>query len=100
MNIYLVMQNSDLTEGRGPMIFKAAFLEPGDALKYAKAIEPYGAEVSVGRYKSSYAYGQFTEVVETNLFENFASKVDIDNEIKRKEALQKLTAEERKLLGL
>lgn len=100
MNIYLVMRNGDLTEGRGPMVFKAAFTKPEDAVKYAKSIEPYGADVKIGKYNGTYADGQFTSVEEVTLHESFESKAEFDIIRKREEALKKLTMEERKLLGL
>ena len=90
-NIYLVMQNTDLTEGRGQMVPVAACLNENTAHKIADKIsKSYGF--------SSVSKGLFN-VKTLVIIDNFESwEKELNARIKR--ALQKLTIEEREVLGL
>jgi hypothetical protein len=86
--IYIVFENADKTEGRGPMVPVACFLNQKHAKKVANMNEPYGHS------------GQFCEVREFPLCSNVDDYIDAREEKVRRTALAKLTEEEKKLLGL
>ena len=97
--VYVVMKNSDFTEGRGPMVLDSIWSNPSEAILYANSLEPYGATLELGRY-GSYAYGQFIKIEARNIHEKFIDKrAEKEAEAKRI-ALAKLSSSERKLLGL
>lgn len=80
--------NSDQTEGRGHDVTIALFTRRKDAVKAARGTGPMGTD------------GRVREVQRPKVFESYA---DYEKHVKpalRERALQKLTAEERKALGL
>lgn len=86
--VYPAQQNADLTEGRGPMVTKALFTSEGDAQRAAETLEgvmghghgKVGAPIVVYQSLAEYMDERYGEV--------------------RKQALAKLTREERRALGL
>lgn len=92
MKIYLTKRNSDLTEGRGPMVNDLAFMHKEDAAAYID----HRPGVMGRRIKwSEENYGDWIieeiEVREYPYNEQHEAKLKI---------LAKLTKEERKILGL
>lgn len=87
--IFVFMKNADQTEGRGPMVPVCGFTDKTEAQKVADRLEPYGFS------------GQFNEVREFTVYnkaEDFPGYPSDEN--LKKHALAKLTAQEKKLLGL
>ena len=101
MKVYVVMVNSDLTEGRGPMKKDSIWDNPVGACKRASDLEPYHPNINIKLDKyGRYAYGQFTTVDIQDVFSSYEDKLKIENEKIKTKALAKLTAKERELLGL
>ena len=84
--MYWARRNSDLTEGRGPMMIIAAFLNREDAVKAAKGWGVMGL-----------GDGQVDPFIVFDSFEEFE---DINDKTLRRTALEKLSSEERRVLGL
>lgn len=96
ITIYNVYVNSDLTEGRGPMVFKAAFENKEDAEKAANEFDPYCVKGNKPQgLKSGWA-----DIRVSSLFKDYQEyKNNSDEEIKKR-ALAKLTDYEKELLNL
>lgn len=84
--IYMAMQNSDMTEGRGPMRPIALFWHKPDA-----------EQAVIGKGVMGVGDGVVSEAVIYNSYEEF---LNLTNEEQRKRALAKLTPREKQLLGL
>ena len=99
--IYIVEQNADFTEGRGPMFFHSAWSKGEDAIKYVeKQGGIYGSPQNVERDKFGYfAYANGYQIKEVVLLDSLAEFEDAEKIETQKRALNKLTAEERKALG-
>lgn len=99
--IYIVFKNADFVEGRGPMQFHMAFSDGEEAIKYVKVKPGIFGLQKVERNK----YGLFAcangyEINEVYLYDTVSSYEEIQNQEKIRNALNKLTEEEKKLLGL
>ena len=84
--VFLAQRNSDMTEGRGPMVTIAAFTTEKDATLAAKGQGVMG--VGDGEVRSLKVYGSFSEYLTDK------------NDALRVQALKKLTPEEKRALGL
>lgn len=101
--IYIVLKNADFTEGRGPMVFHNAFTTPALACDYVRVQEGiYGSkqEVEVVREKDVYARGNGYDILESPLYSSLDQVLTFEKEILKAQALAKLSAAERKALGL
>lgn len=96
ITIYEVQQNSDLTEGRGPMKTIAFFSNEDIAWKHANTLSGImGVKPKNGDWRNE-KYGD-VRVVPHNVHENLDK---FDENVAKEKALAKLTKEERKILGL
>lgn len=86
--VFVVEQNVDLDEGRGPYVVKAVVANEFDALTIADTLEPY------------HHRGQFTKVTQMLLLTNAEQYIVEQQKLLREKALAKLTKDERKVLGL
>lgn len=96
MEVVVVKKNADFTEGRGPMLVDKIF----DSMEAAEAYiaeQPgiYGSKQGKSRYGEWNGYS--TTVMLVYGRENWK---EIAEEQERQEALKKLTAREKELLGL
>lgn len=89
---YQTRRNADTNEGRGPMVNDRAFVHYKDAAAY---IDEQPGVQGHRRKWSEAKYGDW-DIQEVKVH---TGPFDL-NEDKRQKALSKLTAEERKLLGL
>ena len=87
--VWLAQQDSDLTEGRGPMITKGAFWSPEEAQRCAERL-PGVMGVGHGRVAA-------TPLHVYDSFEEWQSGTD---SALRDSAMAKLTSDERRVLGL
>lgn len=87
-NIYVVRQNSDMTEGRGAMIPKIAFTTAVDANEASKGMHAYREDDGMADVVAFPLYSSIHDFNENN-----------DKAVKAK-ALAKLTDYEKKILGL
>jgi len=99
--IYEVISNSDLTEGRGSQIVIARFFDRNIAAHYAKDKGVMGtrAEVAEGEVLAIGAL----KALEPTKYRVLGPVVPIYNDptdIKRQQALSKLTEEDKRILGL
>lgn len=86
---FAAITNSDLTEGRGREVIIGYFLLESDAKKAARGQGVMGTDGDVR-----------PRMVDVKIYETyFEYELDV-MEHKRREALSKLTADERRLLGL
>ena len=85
-SIYVAQKNSDMNEGRGPMINIAAFTHKADAMRAAKGQGVMG--VGDG------------DVVEQLVHSSFEDYDNLHTDSVRRRALSRLTAEEQRALGL
>ena len=96
ITIYNLYVNSDLAEGLGSMVFKAAFENKEDAEKAANEIDPYCVKGDKPQgLKSGWA-----EVRVAPLFKYYDEYKDNSDEKNKKKALAKLTDYEKKVLGI
>lgn len=95
MEVVVVNKNADFTEGRGPMLVDKIFDSMEAAEAYISA-QPgiYGSPQSKGKYGWN---GYSTKVMRVHGKENWK---EIGEKQERQEALKKLTAREKELLGL
>lgn len=97
--VFLVLKNSDFTEGRGPMIAHLLFETREDAHKYVMD-QPgiYGSVQMHGTYGGDGHYNGY------EVKEMFVMKYEEQEEFQKQQtiaaALKKLTAEEKLALGL
>lgn len=100
--IYVVLRNADFTEGRGPMLFHAAFTSGEEAIKYvANQFGIFGSAQHVERNKyNHYAYANGYQIDEVVLHDNAEAIEENERRIAKDKALAKLTKEEQQLLGL
>lgn len=91
LKIYLVKENFDLTEGRGPMRTIAAFTNQKDAehyaIKYCRGV--MGTKPTI-----------LESVEELHVAESLYEMVNIKLTVLREQALRKLSSEEQEALGL
>lgn len=102
MKIYVVMMNADFTEGRGPMLFHMAFLHGEHAVEYVasqKGIFDSPQKVEMGKH-GYYAYANGYVIKEVELIEDSIIDRQKLREEMRQQALNKLSPEEREILGL
>ena len=101
MKIYIVTKNADFTEGRGPMLFHAAFITGEAAVEYV--LQQQGIFGSAQRVEMG-KYGHYAKCNGYNIDEHYlysASDIEtLKTDQERKYALSKLSARERSLLGL
>lgn len=97
--VYVVMRNSDFTEGRGPMVMDSLWMNAKDAVRYAESIEPYGAKMEMGKY-GAFAYGQFLEIKLQEVMDSYEDMTQKKENELREKALAKLSDKEKKVLGL
>lgn len=88
IKIYAGMENSDLTEGRGPMVAKGYFLNRADAEAFASTVLMGVMGVGCG------------EVKELDVYEDISEHPRWTTEMLKKSALAKLTKAERAALGV
>lgn len=86
--IYLARRNTDLTEGRGTMKVEGAF--------FCEATARHCMEMLPGIMGTT----QGRDVMEMRVFDSFAEWSGEREEGLRKQAMAKLSAEERRALGL
>lgn len=101
MRAYVVKKNADMTEGRGPMIPVAYFLYEDVAWGFAdQHTGVMGRRPNSGTWRME-KYGDW-EVEEIDIQEitNIPDLKQQQQEEKKRQALAKLTQEERDLLGL
>ena len=94
--IFAVYRNSDMTEGRGPMIIDSLWSDLQEAKKYID-IQP-GIQGRMAKW-STMKHGDWY-IEELKVYNTSDQKNKEDNEIIRVRALNKLTDKERKVLGL
>ena len=89
-DMFGVYCNADTTEGRGPMVLEVVVPDMAEAHKIANALEPYGHA------------GQFTEVKDLDAitYESYKDWKENNDAAVKAKALAKLTAKERRVLGL
>jgi hypothetical protein len=100
--VYIVRKNGDFTEGRGPMNYHRTFSNGPEAVRYVQAQEGiFGSpqHVELDKY-GHYAYANGYSIDEEFVYESAGQAIDEAEEKERVKALNKLTARERKLLGL
>lgn len=94
--VAVVMKNADFTEGRGPMLLHKIFDTVEHAEEYvSKQSGIYGTPQRKDKYGWN---GYDVNVVE--VLTDTASVLREEEEIARKQAMNKLTPRERELLGL
>jgi hypothetical protein len=103
-DIYLVQRNADTTEGRGPMVNDKAFTSLSMAESYVD-LQPgtMGYCPKEGRiaYKRKHGdYGGCWDILQVPVYDTIVEAIKGDTEQLRRNALRKLTAEERAALGL
>lgn len=86
--IWTATQNADLTEGRGPMVPKGHFFDRGDAEKAALALP---GVMGIGN-------GEVSGPIK--VYDNYAEWAGEHYAKARASGLAKLTADERRALGL
>lgn len=96
MQIFLVYRNSDMTEGRGPMVVDCAFKHKEDAEAYIDMRPGVMGRRDNWRLRKS---GDW-EVRPIEVHNSVHEAERIQNERIRAQALTKLTHEERRILGL
>ena len=94
--IYVVMVNSDMVEGRGPMVIDSVFSS------YEAAAEFIDYRPGIMGYKKKWSEGNCGDwqIVEMKMHNSATSRNDELLDAERKKALAKLTDHERKILGL
>lgn len=98
--VYLVQENADLTEGRGPMVTIGAFADEDDAWKYA---DTHGRAVMGCRPRSgSWRTERYPDVnvVALHVAESYEEQNTLRKDQLCASGLKKLTVEERTALGL
>jgi hypothetical protein len=96
ITIYNVYVNSDLAEGLGSMVFKAAFENKEDAEKAANEIDPYCVKGDKPQgLKSGWA-----DIRVSLLFKDYQEYKNFSDEEIKKRALAKLDDYEKKVLGI
>jgi hypothetical protein len=103
--IYLVKENADKTEGRGPMVTIAAFKAENDAWLYADkfGVGVQGARPASGSWRTvSYgvSYGGDVYVEALDVAESYSEMAAIKKQAVIDQALAKLSNEEIEALGL
>lgn len=100
--VYIVHKNGDFTEGLGPMLYHKTFSDGEEAIGYVEAQEGiFGSPQHVERDKyGHYAYANGYSIKEEFVYESAGQAISEAEEKERVRALNKLTARERKLLGL
>lgn len=94
--IYQTNRNSDTTEGRGPMVPDLAFTKRSLAETYIDG-QP-GVQGRTGKW-SQEKYGDWN-ISEVEVLDELPENIEKKKQEIRKRALNKLTDEERKVLGL
>ena len=94
--VYQTRKNSDMTEGRGPMISDACFLFETDAREYI-VNQPgvMGRKLDWNNEK----YGDW-DVVPVRVCLKFVDRETLRKQKVKEDALRRLTTEEKELLGL
>lgn len=92
-----VMGNTDTTEGRGPMKVVARFSDKGEATKFVKS-KVYSKWCVMG-YQSESDVNNIREATLT-IMDTVEEFSQAETEELKAKALAKLTAEERRILGL
>lgn len=92
MNVYVVLRNSDLEEGRGPFVLDAVFANDTLAVQYAEEKFDY-------YHHGAIAQG-WARIATMPVFESTSEWRRLEREKIRAQALAKLTPEEREILGL
>lgn len=85
---FAVWENTDKTEGRGPSKITAIFQRQLDAQRIADQHEPYGFS------------GQFNHITPIEIYDNIQEYHDATKSQLIKDALKKLTKQEREALGV
>lgn len=89
MDVYIVLINSDITEGRGQNVLKenVYFDDLDEAVAYARSKEPYGHEVKINdnHYSRACYSGGFTEVIHLVKHgdEKYARMMELKRNIKK-----------------
>lgn len=96
--VFCVFYNSDFTEGRGPFVLDSVWISYEEAAKYID--NKPGIQGVKQKWSSLNSEYNDWYIKELPLIRNLEIKTAIDNAIIREQALKKLTAEERKILGL
>jgi hypothetical protein len=100
ITVYVVKENADQTEGRGPMIVRAAFTVENDAWQWA---DKFGNGI-MGRKPSSGSWRgeRYGDVLVEPLVvaESFEEHELVKRSALRKQALAKLTDAEKHALGI
>ena len=84
-NVFIVFQNADTTEGRGPMLISKVFSKKEVADKYALSIEPY---------KNA---NQFTEVKEYKVLDSYCPMLDRYQELLQTPQVQEFIKLQKKM---
>jgi hypothetical protein len=88
ITVFAVQQNADLTEGRGPMVNRALFIDEADAHEFSETLD--GAMGSRSGIK----------VVPLQVYHRLSECPEFSRKHLRKKALAKLTPEEIEVLGI
>ena len=109
MNVFIVMQNLDTTEGRGPMILDAIFSTEKEALDYvSKRFGIMGRKTELKAMRKAFLSDYQVQgwelndhdIFETRVFESAEAMEICRKETLRIRALDKLSDEEKEALGL
>jgi len=100
--IYIVNKNADFTEGRGPMVFYKAFATLEDAQKHIMELPGiYGStqqrDKSLSKVGREWYNGY--EILTATVYTYESASSDYQRKVKEN-ALSKLTAEEKLILGI
>jgi hypothetical protein len=96
VSVFEVLRNSDMTEGRGPMVYVATFTTNELAWEYANSQGGVMGRSNYGDWRT-YSGGRDWDVKEKHVH---SSMENFDKKLKVQKALDKLTAEDKVLLGL
>ena len=96
MKVYLAMRNSDMTEGRGPMVTDKCFLKREHAENYIDKQDG----VMGRKEKWSKSYNSYWEVRAIEVIEEDIIKKQEQKEQERQELIDELSDYELELLGI
>jgi|1185.fasta_scaffold212651_3 hypothetical protein len=99
-NVYAVYRNQDMTEGRGPMVLDRLFADMDSAHQYANAQRGVmGRKPASGSWETE-RYASDWETRTLPVFSSLAEESQWTQNDTRARALNKLSPDERRVLGL